>query len=257
MLHQVKSYIKFLIKSTNKHGVHSPFVFDLVTKCFYDTKKHSVYNDLEQYKYNLLNSKESIEVTDLGKGSRVSNKLSRSIKSIAKNAGSTNKRAQLLFRLSNYFKPNNSLELGTSLGIATYALHKGNIEGNITSIEGCPNIASFTTQNLKQNNTKNISIINSDISNSLDNFKDEVFDFVFLDGNHQKKPTLQYFESLLNNIKNDSIFIFDDIYWSKEMTDAWNIIKKHPKVTVTIDCFWCGFVFFRKEQEKEHFVIRL
>jgi predicted O-methyltransferase YrrM len=255
--HQIKSYIKFLLKSSNQHGVHSPFVYNLVTKCFYDKKRYSTYKDLKNYKSDLLKNDISIEVTDLGKGSRISNKTRRRITSIAKNAGSTKKRAQLLYRLSHYFKFENSLELGTSLGIATYALHKGNPEGKITSIEGCPNIADFTTQNLKKNNTKNISILNSDISKSLDNLKDETFDFVFLDGNHQKAPTLSYFESLLNNITNDSIFIFDDIYWSKEMTEAWETIKNHPKVTVTIDSYWCGFVFFRKEQEKEHFTIRL
>ncbi len=257
MWHQIKSYIKFLLKSSNQHGVHSPFVYNLVTKCFYDKKRYSTYKDLKNYKSDLLKNDISIEVTDLGKGSRISNKTRRRITSIAKNAGSTKKRAQLLYRLSHYFKFENSLELGTSLGIATYALHKGNPEGKITSIEGCPNIADFTTQNLKKNNTKNISILNSDISKSLDNLKDETFDFVFLDGNHQKAPTLSYFESLLNNITNDSIFIFDDIYWSKEMTEAWETIKNHPKVTVTIDSYWCGFVFFRKEQEKEHFTIRL
>jgi len=41
------------------------------------------------------------------------------------------------------------------------------------------------------------------------------------------------------------------------MTEAWEIIKKNPKVTVTIDTFQWGMVFFRREQEKEHFVIRV
>jgi len=257
VFHQVKSYIKFLAKSSNQHGVHSPFVFDLVTKCFYDKKNYSAYKDLKHYKSNLLKSEESIEVTDLGKGSRVSNASLRSIKSIAKNAGSTNKRAQLLYRLSHYFKFKDSLELGTSLGIATYALHKGNPDGLISSIEGCPNISKFTTAYLKKNNAKNISILNTDISEGLSNLNEDTFNFVYLDGNHQKEPTLSYFEILLNHAQNDTVFIFDDIYWSKDMTEAWETIKKHPKVTVTIDCYWCGFVFIRKEQAREDFVIRL
>lgn len=257
MFHQIKSYIKFLLKSTNQHGVHSPFVFDLVTKCFYNKQLYSDYKDLKNYKTELLQNTTKLKITDLGKGSRVSNNVNRSIKSIAKTAGSTKKRAQLLYRLSGYFKFKNSLELGTSLGIATYALHKGNPEHQLFTIEGCPNISAFTHNNLKLKNTKNITFINNDISEGLKELKNKTFDFVFLDGNHQKTPTLQYFELLLNNINNDSVFVFDDIYWSKEMTEAWQTIKNHPKVTVTIDCFWCGFVFFRKEQEKEHFVIRL
>ncbi|MEC8831262.1 MAG: hypothetical protein VX772_02795, partial [Bacteroidota bacterium] len=33
------SYLKFLGKSTNEHGVHSPFVFQYVTQCLYSKKK--------------------------------------------------------------------------------------------------------------------------------------------------------------------------------------------------------------------------
>jgi len=35
------SYLKFLLKSTNAHGVHSPFVFTFVTKCLYSKQKLS------------------------------------------------------------------------------------------------------------------------------------------------------------------------------------------------------------------------
>jgi predicted O-methyltransferase YrrM len=83
------------------------------------------------------------------------------------------------------------------------------------------------------------------------------WDFTFFDGNHQKEATLQYFEQLLASVHNDSVFIFDDIYWSKSMTSAWEFIKQHPKVTLTIDTFFWGLVFFRTEQPKENFKIRL
>jgi hypothetical protein len=41
------------------------------------------------------------------------------------------------------------------------------------------------------------------------------------------------------------------------MEEAWNIIKEHSLVTVTIDVFQWGIVFFRREQPKEHFIIRV
>ena len=71
--------------------------------------------------------------------------------------------------------------------------------------------------------------------------------------NHNKIATLEYFETLLPKTRNDTLFIFDDIYWSKDMNDAWNIIKKHPKVTVTIDTFFWGFVFFQKRTNERTF----
>lgn len=41
MYYKLISYLKFLIKSTNEHGVHSPFVFNFVTKCLYSKEKMS------------------------------------------------------------------------------------------------------------------------------------------------------------------------------------------------------------------------
>lgn len=257
MFYQTKQYIKFLLKSTNQHGVHSPFVYNLVTKCFYDTTKHLAYKHILNYRKALLKNDTKITITDLGVGSHVAKQKERFVSEMAKNAGTTYKRAKLLYRLVNYFKPENILELGTSLGIATHALSLGNSKAKITTIEGCTNISEFTKENFKDFKLENINLTNDDFNNALKNLKPNTYDLIFFDGNHQKEATLQYFEALLETANNDSVFIFDDIYWSKDMTQAWETIKQHPKVTVTIDSFFWGFVFFRKEQVEEHFTIRL
>ena len=88
------------------------------------------------------------------------------------------------------------------------------------------------------------------------NLQPTTYNLIYFDGNHSKKATLEYFELLLPTLTNDAVWIFDDIHWSKDMEEAWEIIKNHSKVKVTIDTFQWGIVFFRKEQEKEHFVIR-
>lgn len=255
MLYQTIQYLKFLLKSTNQHGVHSPFVYNLVTKCFYNKTKFKAYNSLKSYKKSLLKNKTRISVIDLGPGSKKTTSKHRTIAEIAKTSGTTLKRAKLLFRLSKYFKPTNVLELGTSLGIATHAIAQANKNSHILSIEGCPNISKFSKDNLK--NFKNIQIKNGDFATILPKLKNQTFDMIFFDGNHQKETTLKYFKTLLPTTHNNTIFIFDDIYWSKGMTEAWETIKKHPKVTVTINTFYWGFVFFRKEQAKEHFIIRV
>ena len=131
---QILAYIRFLLKSTNQHGVHSPFVFDLITKCFYKKKQRTVYSKLEQYRVELLNNKNHINVTDFGAGSRVFKSNKRKISAIAKTAGITTKRAKLLTRLASYFNFNNCLELGTSLGLATSAIAFGNSKTKITQL---------------------------------------------------------------------------------------------------------------------------
>lgn len=257
MFYQINQYIKFLFKSTNQHGVHSPFVYQLVTECFYDKTKYEAYLNLSKYRKSLLKNQTKIKVTDLGAGSLVMKHKERIISNIAKNAGTTKKRSQLLYRLTNYFKPKNILELGTSLGIATHAMSLGYKKASITSIEGCPNTFEFTKEHFKKHRIKNTTLNAGDFNIEIEKLTTNNYDFIFFDGNHQKEATLNYFESLLQTSNNDSVFIFDDIYWSKGMTEAWEIIKQHPKVTVTIDTFFWGFVFFRKEQAKEHFAIRI
>ncbi|WCO02507.1 O-methyltransferase [Psychroserpens ponticola] len=254
---QIIEYITFLFKSTNQHGVHSPFVYDLVTKCFYDKTKYNAYSKLSTYKASILKNKKQIEITDFGAGSRIFKSNLRAINSIAKTSGSTLKRTQLLYRIVHYFKPQHTLELGTSLGIATQALAIGHSENQVISIEGCPNISDVTKKQLSTFNINNITLITGEFDKALSELKDDNFDLVFLDGNHNKEATLKYFNNLIDKAHNDSIFIFDDIHWSKDMVEAWEVIKSHSKVTVTIDTFFWGFVFFRKEQVKENFTVRL
>jgi len=245
-----------LFHSTNEHGVHSPFVFDLITKCFYNKKQLNAYQKLNQYRSELLKNRNSIQVTDFGAGSRVFKSNIRVISAIAKTAGVTKKRAQLLSRLSQYFDFDTVLELGTSLGLASTAIAYGNPKTKITTLEGCPETSKIAQLQFKKYQLDNIIPIITDFSSFLKN-NTLTYDLVYLDGNHQKKATLKYFNILIDSTNKDSVFIFDDIHWSKEMEEAWEEIKNHPKVTITIDTFFWGFVFFRTEtKHKEHFIIR-
>jgi predicted O-methyltransferase YrrM len=275
VLQQIKSYIKFLFHSKNEHGVHSPFVFDLVTKCFYDATKYPEYEQLKSYRKSLLENKNTIEVTDFGAGSRVFKSNTRAISKIAQTAGITSKNAELLFRIVRYFQPKSVLEIGTSLGLATSALSLGNEKAKIITLEGCPNTMKaakkmfqvcFASSHKLESSFKlpnnAVEFVNTEFNLYFENLKPEtlnlkpqIFDLIYFDGNHSKKATLDYFEALLPTISNDSVWIFDDIHWSAEMEEAWEIIKNHPKVTVTIDTFQWGIVFFRAEQQKEHFII--
>ncbi|HFS66904.1 MAG TPA: class I SAM-dependent methyltransferase, partial [Flavobacteriia bacterium] len=157
---------------------------------------------------------------------------------------------------SNYFPINSILEIGTSLGIGTYTLAIANPKAEITTLEGCTETLKIAKQYLSKNSTNTINYIQGDFDKTLEKNLTKKYDLIYFDGNHQKTPTINYFESCLKVAHNDSIFIFDDIYWSKEMTEAWEYIKSHQKVAITIDFFHLGIVFFRKEQVKENFIIR-
>lgn len=256
MVYSFLAYFSFLLKSSNQHGVHSPFVYQLFTSCLKDKTVYPEYQLLDAHRKDLYKNNAIIEIVDLGAGSRVFTSNQRAISAIAKNAGIPKKRQQLLFRLSQYLKPNRILELGTSLGMATTALSLGNPKAEITTVEGCPATAQIANNSFKRHQLNNIHLHQTTFE-AFFNQKQEPFDLIYVDGAHSLEATLNTFESLLGLVQDQSLIIFDDIYWSKGMQSAWQQIRQHPSITVSIDCYYWGLAFFRSNQEKEHFTLRL
>ena len=256
-----KKYIYYYLTASNGkgHGVHSPFVFDFIKNVLRDKTRYSCYAAVEQQRQQLLQNTEVIEVEDFGAGSAVMKSNKRVIKNIASSSLKPKKFAQLLFRIVQYYKPATIIELGTSLGITTCYLAKGNMAGRVFTFEGSAAIAAIAQKNFKNLQQKNIQLTLGDFAKTFQPKLDETgkVDLAFVDGNHRKLPTIQYFEQLLHHSSASTLLIFDDIHWSKEMEAAWSQIQQHSSVTLTIDLFFIGLVFINpKFKEKQHFSIR-
>jgi len=255
-------YLRYYFTAANGrgHGIHSPFVFDLVVKVLNDKTKYVAYKEVELQRSLLLGNETIITVEDFGAGSTKGLTKQRVVQQIAATSLKPKKYAQLLYRFVNYFQPQQILELGTSLGVTTAYLAKAKPDAQVTTMEGSAAVAEIAKQQFHELQLKNINIVTGNFDATLQQVIDQAaqpFNFVFIDGNHRKEPTLRYFNQLLAKTNADTVFVFDDIHWSEEMEEAWEVIKQHSSVTLTIDLFFIGLVFFRKEQkEKEHFVIR-
>lgn len=258
MIARVLKYISYKIKAVSKHKVHSPFVYDLIIDVFENDNSYYAFPAVELIRKKLLLSKRVVTVDDMGAGSRVFNSNQRKIKSIAKHSSKNPKYAQLLFRMVNYYHPNTILELGTSLGLTTAYLAKARKKAKVYTLEGSPEICKAAKNTFKSLRLDNVQMVQGNFNDTLPEIlpKISVLDFVFFDGNHQKKPTLDYFNQCLEKVNENSVFVFDDIHWSDEMTEAWEAIKNHPEVTLSVDIFQFGIVFFRRGVEKQHFVLR-
>lgn len=256
MLERVASYFNYLAKATNAHGLHSPFLFKLYKEVI-KTAPRVPFDDIESLRKKLQADKTQIEFLELGAGINPVGGT-KSISSIARRSSQRKKYCQLIANLVKHFKSNQILELGTSLGITTCYLAKANPSSRIVSMEGNLKVLERARKNLDSLEIHNVELIHGNFDDSLKTTVEsfEKLDLVYFDGNHQKTPTLNYFNICLDKKHPDSIFIFDDIHWSREMEEAWNTIKDHPDVTVTIDLFQFGIVFFREGQAKEHFVVR-
>lgn len=253
-----QSYLGYLSKAKNATYLHSPFVYELYQQVIATQKQYYAFEPLETLRQKLLNDATLIEVTDLGAGSKQLTHKKRAVSSIAKHSLSAPKQAQLLFKLVNYFQPKTIIETGTSLGLSSLYLALPNSQAKVFTLEGCPQIAQIAQQNFEAMEVKNIELVMGDISETLPETlrKIETLDFAFLDANHQQAPTIAYFEHCLSLAHQDTIFVIDDLYWSKEMQAAWQYIQQHPSVSLTIDLFVCGLVFLKKRPEKQHFILK-
>ncbi|HEY6976054.1 MAG TPA: class I SAM-dependent methyltransferase, partial [Chitinophagaceae bacterium] len=134
-----------------------------------------------------------------------------------------------------------------------------NKDHRVVTIEGAKAIAEIAKENFQQLGLSNIELIEGNFDSILIPTVKElpVIDFAFIDGNHRKEPTINYFKEILPKTSEHSIVVLDDIHWSREMEEAWEYIKQHASVTLSIDLFFIGIVFFRTEQKvKQHFTIR-
>ena len=257
MWYQIKSRLNFLLKSSNQHGIHSPFVYDLITKCFYDKTPFSAYHNLKALRNELIHNQDLVNIKYYSEASKVFKSNHKKISTIVKDEGSSYKKQKQLYRIANYFKPKKVLELGTSVGLGSAAIAIASKNCIITTVEVNKNISAIAKKVFQSYQLNNIQIETSSFKNFFKKTNNENLDLVYLDGTYDKNSTIENFNSLLKYSHNESVFIFNNIYRSKEMTEAWNIIKKQKEITVSIDTFYWGFLFFRKEQPKQHFTIRL
>lgn len=256
-----KKYLTYYLSADNSkgHGVHSPFVFDFIKFVKNDTSEYDCYPKIESLRKQLLQNKALIEVEDFGAGSTILKTNKRAIHKMAQSSLKPRKFAQLLYRLVKYYKPHTILELGTSFGITSAYLAAGNPAATLHTLEGSPAIANIARSNFESLGLQNVQLTEGDFAKTLQPLLDKliVIDLAFVDGNHRKEPTLQYFNSLLTKTNDNSILIFDDIHWSEEMEAAWDQIKADPRVTLSIDLFFIGIVFFKKDfKETQHYSIR-
>ncbi len=257
----MKKYARYWVHASNGkgHGVHSPFVFNFITQVLNDKRFFYCYKTIEILREQLKADDKLLTIEDFGAGSRIHTHTQRTVKDIATSSLKPKKYSQLLFRMVNYFQPATILELGTSLGITTSYLAGGKADAQVITMEGAKAIAAIAKQNFKSLQLKNIQVVTGNFDDTLPGTLQKLssVDFAFIDGNHRLQPTLHYFELLLPKVHEHSVLIFDDIHWSSEMEEAWNTIKAHEQATLTIDLFFIGIVFFRKEnKEKQAFAIR-
>jgi predicted O-methyltransferase YrrM len=253
-------YLAYCLNSSNGkgHGVHSPFVFDFIKNVLNDRTVYPEYHTVEGLRKKLLADNTPVPFKEFGAGSKNAG-LSRSVSSIAGRSAKNAKYGQLLFRIARRYQPHYVLELGTSLGISTAYLAAADKTSVVVTGEGNDSVASLARKNLDGIGLDNVRVITGNFDNTLPEMISRLphIDLAFIDGNHRRQPTLNYFQVLLTKTGPESIIIFDDIHWSREMEMAWAEVRQHESARLSIDLFFLGIIFFRPEfRTSQHFTIR-
>ncbi len=256
----VVGYLKHAVRAQSKYHIHSPFVYGFYRDVLMDQRTYIQYRIVNRLRKELETVSRFIKRKDMGarcKDFPCDQRFVR-VKDIINHSSVSRKNGEFLFRLIREYKPASILELGTSLGISTIYFGLAAPESKIITIEGCIDSANLARENFEKTGLKNVLVITGNFEDKLALALAEMPspDLVFFDGNHKKEPTLAYFEQCLQHVHPDAIFIFDDIHWSAGMEAAWNIIRQHPQVKVSIDIYHMGIVFFKEELSKEDFTIR-
>jgi len=247
-------YIRYFIQSKGRHGTHSPFVYDFVDQCIRHRPTPEIKNQIKIHRSSVHSDTRVINVVDLGAGSKKLN-TKRVVRKIAKTSGSGIKFGKLLYNIAHHYRPKNTLELGTSLGIGTLHLGIGNPEGQVHTVEGCPNTQAIAREHLDKTGIKNIHFYNQSFEDFLKQ-TDIIYDLVFLDGDHRGNKLIDQLKLLEKITHDETLFILDDIRWTTDMFAAWKHIYTDEKYHLTLDLFRMGIIAKRKHQQKEHFVVR-
>ena len=253
-------YLKYILFSRHRkgHGIHSPFVFDLVTRVFRNKTDPDIILKVEQIRKKMIADRRTILVHDLGSRSESSKEYLRRVSDIAKNSPVTGKYGKFLSKMAAEFGNPLIIELGTSLGISAMFMAASCKETLLVTIEGCPATAEIAKQNFIEAGIETIKIIVSSFDEVLPGVLEDGVKpgLVFIDGNHRKEPVIKYFNQIAEISDSRTAVIIDDISYSGEMAEAWNEIKLHKKVSVSIDINRMGILFFREGINHNNYIIR-
>jgi len=257
---RVAGYLKYILFSSSRkgYGIHSPLIFDLVTRIFTDKANEVKAVRIEKIRKRLKADYRIIEVNDLGAGSVKERNNRVRVSDIVRKSAVPGKFGILLSNLAREFGKNLIVEFGTSFGISTMYLASGTEDAQVITMEGSSAVAEIASCNFTESGFANIRLLTGSFEESLDKILNMGTSpgLVFIDGNHRKGPVLDYFDKIAKIADPETVVIIDDINYSHGMAEAWHLIKKHDKVSITVDLYRMGIVLFRKGTVRQNYIIR-
>ena len=220
------------------YGVHSPFVFDLLTTVIEEHQLYYCYEQLHTVRLQILQRSDKV---------MYGNREYR-VEKLLEKYGFTEPEHRLLFRLANRFQPETVFSTGSDFGLTPLYLTAYAADSACIVIEPEPSIASFTRAYLDKYSTASV-----ELRDDVGKIPDKIDFFVWSHFPDNYPFSLQTFDRFLPQIHEGSVMIISGINASMQNRKTWKTICAHPKVTVTIDMLRLGIVFFNPKLYRKTF----
>ena len=224
-------------------GVHSPFVYDLITNVIEETSDFYAYHDIAIARLQLLQNKSFIQY----KSKRLT------VKNVLKRYGITTKEGKFLFRLTNHYKPHTILSVGSSMGLAPLCLTRYNSTVQCITLEYEQDLAEIANQILCKEQNSALSIKTGVYHELLPESIVQLqrIDCVFIEKDVGVNDWDTVFQQCEPFIHESTFFVLAGIRSSTEKQYYWTQFHQHPSVTVAIDLFDMGLLFFQPKPHKQ------
>lgn len=248
-----KSYFLYFFTAKRKVGSFSPFVQKFSKAVLHQNIDLEIERKVNVLRSFYVNENKNLAIEDYGAGSK-SKKIKNTIntKDLVEKVAVPKKYGKILSNLIQHYNIKQVLELGTSLGIGSAYLSNA----NVVSVEGNSALAEYTKNSLLKHQIDSVQIITAKFDDVLEDLLvKNHFELIYIDGNHTFEATKRYFETILKQEKKPTIVIFDDVYWSAGMNNAWKYIKGNKNSSICIDLFKFGIVFLHFEEEQKEDIV--
>ena len=260
MVWRILKYIEHLFYRRHRQGrrIHSPYLFDFVHHVIFNASKGEVPVKIQKLHRELRNDLNLIPAGTLGEQSSADQSENRTVRSFVRVSSVSRKQGALLYRISQWIKPEIIIELGTGLGVSAMYLASGAPLCPMHTIEGNPDRADFAVRVIKRCGLEGVKVHYGDLDQKLNDIIPDIKGrFVaFVDANHRYDPTISYVRRLITTVGEEAVIIMDDIYWSRGMNLAWQEVISWPEVRVSIDLYHMGILLLRKDLHKVHVKIK-
>lgn len=246
----------FKAQATKGYGVHSPMLYHLITDIIGNLHSYYAYERLERIRNKLKWSKKPVQAGTHGSSASAGQ---TTFGQIIRQTAMPPEDAQLIFRLVNYYQPENLLELGTGPGLTTAYIGCAMPKGSVTSVEGNGNLTGLAAKVMRMAGVNNVHLMHTNFSKAIKAYtqKHKRLDFLVIDGDHTYEATMNYYTSLASLLHEKSVVVLHDIHWSVEMEKAWYKITTKPDVKVVIDCFSMGILLYHKALPSQYLRLKV